>query len=76
MIYEFIQVSARKDSNNFACCSNISLMDNQRMTPAQAEQALFKMAGEYAAKGYNVEWIREELGEHELECYAPLFDGK
>ena len=73
MSYPFIQVTARKDSNNFACCSNLSFMDNQNMTPEQAEMALVKMAGEYAAKGYNVEWIREEMHEDEVEFWAPLF---
>jgi len=71
--YEFIQVTARR-GNDFAASSNLSFMDHQRMTPAQAEQALFKMAGEYASKGYNVEWIREELHQDEVPYWAHLFD--
>lgn len=74
MSYPFIQVTARKDSDNFACASNLSFMDHQRLTPEQAEQALVKMAGEYASKGYNVEWIREELHQDEVPFWAPLFE--
>lgn len=73
MSYKFIQVTARKD-NDFAASSNLSFMDHQRMTPVQAEQALLKMAGEYAAKGYSVEWIREELHQDEVPFWAPLFE--
>ena len=71
-MYEFIQVTARK-GNDFAASSNLSFMDHQRLSPAGAERALKEMAGEYAAKGYSIEWIREELNKDELPFYAPLF---
>lgn len=72
-MYEFIQVTARK-GNDFAASSNLSFMDHQNMTPVEAEQALFKMAGNFAAKGYSIEWIREELHQDEVPFWAPLFD--
>ena len=74
MSYFFIQVTARKDSDNFAMCSNLSLMDHQGMTPEQAEKELERMASEYSAKGYTIEWTREEMAGVDLEMWAPLFE--
>jgi len=38
MIKQFVQVSAHKDSNNFAHCSNLSLMADRGMSATQALQ--------------------------------------
>jgi hypothetical protein len=48
MTKQFVQVSAHKDSNNFAHCSNLSLMANQNLTAKQALRHLQVMADEYA----------------------------
>lgn len=75
MTYEFVQVTATKANGDFALCSNLSLMDNQGLTPKQALRELQVMADEYAAKGYNIEWTREVMDEVEIEMWGPLFDG-
>lgn len=74
MSYEFVQVTARKDNGDFALCSNLSLMDYQKMTPKQALRHLQVMADEYALNGYAVEWTREVMDEVEAEIWGPLFD--
>ena len=71
--YQFIQVTARKDNGDFALCSNLSLMDSRRLTPAAAEVVLTEMAAEYAAAGYNIEWTREDMGKDEIEIWGTLF---
>lgn len=73
MIKQFVQVSAHKDSNNFAHCSNLSLMANQGMTAAQALHYLQGMDIEYAAKGYTIEWIIEDFDSVYEEMYGDLF---
>lgn len=73
MIKQFVQVSAHKDSNNFAHCSNLSLMANQNMTAAQALRYLQVMADEYALNGYAIEWIREDFDAVYEEMYGELF---
>jgi len=70
MIKQFVQVSARKDSNNFAHCSNLSLMANQKMTAAQALRYLQAMADQYALNGYTIEWIREDFDAAYEEMYG------
>lgn len=75
MSYEFIQVTARKENGDFTLCSNLSLMDNQKLTPAQAEISLTAMAVQLKAMGYSIEWTREPLSGNEIEFWAPLFDG-
>jgi hypothetical protein len=73
MIKQFVQVSAHKDSNNFAHCSNLSLMANQNMTAAQALRYLQAMADQYALNGYAIEWIREDFDAVYEEMYGDLF---
>jgi hypothetical protein len=73
MTKQFVQVSAQKDSNNFAHCSNLSLMANEGLTAEQALRKLQDMAGEYASKGYSIEWIRNDFDPVEEEMYGDLF---
>jgi hypothetical protein len=73
MIKQFVQVSAHKDSNNFAHCSNLSLMADQNMTAAQALRYLQAMADQYALNGYTIEWIREDFDAAYEEMYGELF---
>ena len=73
MIKQFVQVSAHKDSNNFAHCSNLSLMADQNMTATQALRYLQVMADEYALNGYSIEWIREDFDAVYEEMYGDLF---
>ena len=73
MTKQFVQVSAHKDSNNFAYCSNLSLMANEGLTAEQALDKLQDMADEYASKGYTIEWIRNDFDDVEEEMYGELF---
>jgi hypothetical protein len=73
MTKQFVQVSAQKDSNNFAHCSNLSLMANEGMTAEQALLKLLDMADEYALNGYTIEWIREDFDAVYEEMYGELF---
>jgi adenine C2-methylase RlmN of 23S rRNA A2503 and tRNA A37 len=73
MTKQFVQVSARKDSNNFAHCSNLSMMANEGLTATQAIRKLQVMADEYEAKGYTIEWIREDFDAAYEEMYGDLF---
>ena len=73
MTKQFVQVSAHKDSNNFAYCSNLSLMANQNMTATQALHYLYVMADVYAQRGYTIEWIREDFDTVYEEMYGDLF---
>jgi hypothetical protein len=73
MTKQFVQVSAHKDSNNFAHCSNLSLMANEGLTSDQALRKLQVMADEYALNGYEIEWIRNDFDAVEEEMYGELF---
>jgi hypothetical protein len=73
MTKQFVQVSAQKDSNNFAHCSNLSLMANEGLTSDQALRKLQAMADEYALNGYEIEWIRNDFDSVEEEMYGDLF---
>ena len=73
MTKQFVQVSAHKDSNNFAHCSNLSLMANEGLSAEQALDKLQDMADEYASKGYTIEWIRNDFDAVEEEMYGELF---
>jgi hypothetical protein len=73
MTNQFVQVSAQKDSNNFAYCSNLSLMANEGLTSDQALRKLQVMADEYALTGYTIEWIRNDFDSVEEEMYGDLF---
>jgi adenine C2-methylase RlmN of 23S rRNA A2503 and tRNA A37 len=73
MIKQFVQVSAHKDSNNFAHCSNLSLMANEKLTAEQALRYLQDMADDYARRGYTVEWIRNDFDSLDEEIYGELF---
>ena len=73
MTKQFVQVSARKDSNNFAHCSNLSLMANQGLSADQALRHLQVMADGYALNGYSIEWIREDFDAAYEEMYGELF---
>ena len=74
MIKQFVQVSAHKDSNNFAHCSNLSLMENKKLTATQALRHLQVMADQYALNGYAIEWIREDWDAAYEEMYGDLFE--
>jgi adenine C2-methylase RlmN of 23S rRNA A2503 and tRNA A37 len=73
MTKQFVQVSAHKDSNNFAHLSNLSLMANQKMTATEALHYLHVMADVYAQRGYTIEWIREDFDAAYEEMYGDLF---
>jgi adenine C2-methylase RlmN of 23S rRNA A2503 and tRNA A37 len=73
MIKQFVQVSAHKDINNFAHCSNLSLMANEGLTATQALGKLQVMADEYSLNGYTIEWIRNDFDAVEEEMYGELF---
>jgi hypothetical protein len=73
MTKQFIQVSAHKDSNNFAHCSNLSLMANHGLNAEQALRRLQAMADNYALNGYAIEWIREDFDAAYEEMYGELF---
>ena len=73
MTKQFVQVSAHKDSSNFAHCSNLSLMANQQLTAQQALRHLQAMADDYALNGYAIEWIREDFDAVYEEMYGELF---
>ena len=73
MIKQFVQVSAHKDSNNFAHCSNLSLMANEKLTAEQALRYLQDMADDHARRGYTVEWIRNDFDSLDEEIYGELF---
>jgi hypothetical protein len=73
MTKQFVQVSAHKDSNNFAHCSNLSLMANEGLNSDQALRKLQVMADEYALNGYTIEWIREDFDAIYDEMYGELF---
>lgn len=76
MIKQFVQVSAHKDSNNFAHCSNLSLMANEKLTATQALRYLQVMADEHALNGYAIEWIREDWDSAYEEMYGNLFESR
>ena len=73
MTKQFVQVSAYKDSNNFMCCSNLSLMANQNLTPAQALQELHALANEYGLNGYSIDWTHQDFDVVDEEMYGELF---
>jgi hypothetical protein len=73
MTKEFVQVSAHKDSNNFAHYSNLSLMSNEGLTATEALHRLQSMADEYTTKGYTIEWIRSDFDAIDEEMYGDLF---
>jgi hypothetical protein len=73
MIKQFVQVSAHKDLNNFAHCSNLSLMSNEGLSAEQALRKLQVMADEYGLNGYTIEWIREDFDAAYEEMYGELF---
>ena len=73
MIKQFVQVSAHKDSRNFAHCSNLSLMADEKLTAEQALRYLQNMADDYAQRGYTVEWIRNDFDSLDEEIYGELF---
>ena len=73
MTKQFVQVSAHKDSNNFAHCSNLSLMANEGLTAEQALRHLQVMADDYALNGYAIEWITEDFDQAYEEMYGELF---
>jgi hypothetical protein len=73
MTKQFIQVSAHKDSNNFAHWSNLSLMASMGLTAEQALRRLQAMADNYAENGYTIEWIREDFDAAYEELYGDLF---
>ena len=73
MTKQFVQVSAHKDSNNFAHWSNLSLMANNGLTAEQALCELEAMANIYSMDGYTIEWIREDFDQAYEEMYGDLF---
>ncbi len=73
---EFVQVSCSKLNGDFIFCSNLSLMDNQKLSPARAMQELHGIAERAQFDGFTVEWTIEELGDHELAFYGDLFEDR
>jgi hypothetical protein len=73
MTKQFVQVSARKDSNNFMCCSNLSLMAYDGLNAEQALRKLQEMADEYTSKGYAIEWTNQDFDAIDEEMYGELF---
>ena len=73
MTKQFVQVSAHKDSKNFAHFSNLSLMANHNLTAKQALRRLQVMADNYALNGYTIEWIRNDFDSVDEEMYGELF---
>jgi hypothetical protein len=73
MTKQFVQVSAHKDSNNFAHWSNLSIMASMGLTAEQALRRLQAMADNYAENGYTIEWIREDFDAAYEEMYGELF---
>ena len=73
MGYKLIQVTATK-GENFALCSNLSLMDSQKLTPEAAVTHLENMAASYAKLGYNILWTVEDMGDDEVAIWGELFD--
>ncbi len=73
MTKQFVQVSAHKNSNNFAHCSNLSLMADRNLTATQALHYLQVMADDYAMRGYTIEWIREDFDAAYEEMFGELF---
>jgi hypothetical protein len=73
MTKQFVQVSAHKDLNNFAYCSNLSLMANEGLSAEQALRKLQVMADEYGLNGYTIDWIREDFDAAYEEMYGELF---
>ena len=73
MLKQFVQVSAHKDSNNFAHCSNLSLMADQNLSALQALHYLQVMADDYAQLGYTIELICNDFDAVEEEMYGELF---
>jgi hypothetical protein len=71
---QFIQVSAHKDSNNFAHWSNLSIMASMGLTAEQALRRLQAMADNYALNGYTIEWIRNDFDSFDEEMYGDLFN--
>ena len=76
MIKQFVQVSAHRDSGNFAHCSNLSLMADRNMSATQALHYLQVMADDYAQRGYAIEWIREDFDAVYEEMYGDLFESR
>jgi hypothetical protein len=73
MTKQFVQVSAHKDSNNFAHCSNLSIMAYEGLTADQALRKLQEMADEYASKGYTIVWTHSDFDVIDEEMYGDLF---
>lgn len=72
MTKQFVQVSASKDSNNFAHCSNLSLMAYEGLNYDQALRKLQVMADEYSLNGYAIEWTRYDFDSVDKEIYGDL----
>jgi hypothetical protein len=73
MVKQFIQMSASKDSNNFAHCSNLSIMAYDGLTADQALSKLQEMAAEYTTKGYTIQWTFQDFDAIDEEMYGDLF---
>lgn len=73
MSKEFIQVTCTKANGDFIICSNLGLMDHQKMSPTRALQELRLIAERAQMDGFTVEWIVETMTEQELEFYGDLF---
>ena len=73
MTYEFIQVTCTKLNGDFIICSNLSMMDHQKLSPQDAVKALEAIAVKAQADGFSVEWTREKMDSVEIEIYGDLF---
>jgi hypothetical protein len=72
MNQEFIQITATRDEDLFFC-SNLGLMDSQKIDADSALERLCILAAEYTAEGYQVDWIREQYRSIDLLEHGELF---
>jgi len=72
MNHEFIQITAIRDEDLFFC-SNLGLMDSQKIDADSALERLCVLAAEYTDQGYQVDWIREQYRSIDLLEHGELF---
>jgi hypothetical protein len=72
MNHEFIQITAALDEDLFFC-SNLGLMDSQKIDADSALERLCILAAEYTDQGYRVDWIREQYRSIDLLEHGELF---
>jgi hypothetical protein len=73
MNQEFIQITATKDAEDLFFCSNLGLMDSQKIDADSALERLCILAAEYTDQGYRVDWIREQYRSIDVLEHGELF---